>query len=134
MTASCSACLTAGYQAQLTVFATGITAGQPGYLDAWFDFNGDGDWNDAGEKIFNRKALVAGNNALTFNVPGTAVSGPTYMRFRLSSVGGLSPTGSAADGEVEDYVVTIAANPWQNPVNRYDVNGDTSTCTARWMS
>ncbi|MHB8969228.1 MAG: choice-of-anchor L domain-containing protein [Pirellulaceae bacterium] len=116
--------LTAGYQAQITVSATGITAGQPGYLDAWLDVNGDGDWNDVGEKIFTRKALIAGANALTFDVPGATVSGPTYMRFRLSSVGGLSPSGSATNGEVEDYAVTIAANPWQNPVNRFDVSGD----------
>jgi hypothetical protein len=132
--------LTAAYETRLTVFATGITAEQPGYLDAWLDANRDGDWNDAGEKILwgdprdnkSTMKLVAGDNPLTFKVIGTAVGGSTYMRFRFSSIGGLSPTGGAADGEVEDYVVTITSNPWHNSAttmplgeaNRYDVSGD----------
>src|SRR5204863_27743 len=35
----------------------------------------------------------------------------TYMRFRLSTAGGLAPTGAATDGEVEDYKVTINPTP-----------------------
>jgi protocatechuate 3,4-dioxygenase beta subunit len=35
--------------------------------------------------------------------------GSAYMRFRLSTAGGLSPIGSAADGEVEDYVTPLGA-------------------------
>ena len=45
-------------------------------------------------------------------------------RFRLSSTGGLAPTGYAADGEVEDYLVNISGNPWRNPVIARDVNND----------
>ncbi len=40
-------------------------------------------------------------------MPASAVPGETYARFRCSSSGGLLPTGVAADGEVEDYLVTI---------------------------
>jgi hypothetical protein len=40
-------------------------------------------------------------------VPASATLGPTFARFRLSSTGGLSPAGAAADGEVEDYLVTL---------------------------
>jgi uncharacterized repeat protein (TIGR01451 family) len=36
------------------------------------------------------------------------VGGRSYARFRLSSAGGLAPTGTAADGEVEDYAVTLS--------------------------
>lgn len=77
-----------------------VTASAAGFLDAWLDANGDGDWNDAGEKInwnpvssgapVMTKALVAGANNLTFKVKATAVGVPTYMRFRYSSVGGLA--------------------------------------------
>ncbi|MBV9494841.1 MAG: hypothetical protein JOZ54_11395 [Acidobacteria bacterium] len=75
-------------------------------LDAWIDFNGDGDFNDAGERVASSFALVSGANLLPVNVPCSAVSTTTYARFRLSSAGVSLPTGSAADGEVEDYAVT----------------------------
>ena len=116
--------LTVAYSGQISVTARGITVERPGYLDAWIDFNGDGDWNDPGEKIFDSVLLVEGTNSLTFDVPTTAVPGATFARFRLSSSGGLAPTGPASDGEVEDYRVVIHSNPWQNPLNRLDVNGD----------
>ena len=48
---------------------------------------------------------------LLFTVTDHAASGDTYARFRLSTAGGLAPTGLAADGEVEDYRVTINAAP-----------------------
>ncbi|MBW2283794.1 MAG: hypothetical protein JRF65_04235, partial [Deltaproteobacteria bacterium] len=47
----------------------------------------------------------------SYSIPADAVPGTTYARFRLSSAGSLAPTGSAADGEVEDYEVTIEDNP-----------------------
>ncbi len=52
-------------------------------------------------------APFAGANALSVAVPLDATTGATFARFRLSSAGGLTPTGSAADGEVEDYAVII---------------------------
>ena len=111
--------MSAGKDATITVSASGT-----GYLDVFLDANGDGDWSDVGEKIFNKRAVVAGSNQLTFPVRATAVGVPTYMRFRFSSIGGLASTGVAADGEVEDYVVTIAPNPWQNGREPRNVSGD----------
>jgi hypothetical protein len=84
-----------------------VTASQAGRLDAFLDFNADGDFADAGEKIFDNVAVAAGDNDLTFLVPGDAVSAVTYARFRLSSAGGLDFDGLAGDGEVEDYRVTV---------------------------
>ncbi|MCX7417981.1 MAG: cadherin domain-containing protein, partial [Planctomycetia bacterium] len=80
------------------------------FLDAWIDWNRDGDWNDAGEQISAGQALVSGNNNLTINTPTTASLGDTYARFRLSTTGGLSPTGQAAAGEVEDYMLTVVSS------------------------
>lgn len=85
-----------------------IVSSGTGKLDAWIDFNQDGDWNDAGEQIFTSLDVVAGANVLSFNIPTGATPDTTAARFRLSSAGGLTPTGAAADGEVEDYIVTIA--------------------------
>ena len=77
-----------------------------GYLNAWMDFNIDGDWQDAGEQIFTDQALAAGNNALTFAVPAGATNEvATWSRWRFSTRKGLGTTGAAPNGEVEDHIV-----------------------------
>lgn len=95
--------LTPGKLARITV-----TASAAGVLDAWMDFNGNGTWEHLAEHVFGGSVTVsAGANNLSFTVPPGAAAGPTFARFRLSSAGGLLPTGLAPDGEVEDYAVTI---------------------------
>ena len=84
-----------------------VTASKAAKLDAWIDFNRDGDFNDSGERIATGKSVVVGLNLITFNVPTSSVLGDTFARFRISTAGVSSPTGSAADGEVEDDAVTI---------------------------
>ncbi len=84
-----------------------VTASQAGLLNAWIDWNADGDWSDAGEQVFTNQALTAGANNLAVSVPSGLTAGTTYARFRLNSAGGLSFTGAATDGEVEDYSVSI---------------------------
>lgn len=84
-----------------------VTASQAGMLDAWIDYDRNGSWSDGGEQIFASQALVAGPNVLTFQVPATTITS-TFARFRVSTAGGLAPTGLATDGEVEDYRVDIA--------------------------
>ena len=106
-----------------------LNASQDGFIDAWLDFNIDGDWNDAGEKfavwtdaadVGDRLAasyipagqsipVSAGDNRLYIDVPaqegGVAEEGVTFARFRYSSIGGLGVVGEAPDGEVEDYQI-----------------------------
>jgi hypothetical protein len=94
--------LTAGSAASVSVVAS-----VSGVLNAWIDFNRDGDWNDSGEKIFSEKVLSAGTNALVFSVPAGASAGYTFGRFRFSLKGGQNITGEAPDGEVEDYRITL---------------------------
>ena len=84
-------------------------------LDAWIDFNQNGDWNDSGERIFNNYDLgtSGGVQTLTFTIPqdtGANVElGDTFSRFRLSTAGGLLATGPASNGEVEDHKLSIVA-------------------------
>ena len=87
-----------------------VTASDTGLLDGWIDFNGDGSWQGPGEQIFDQVPVDPGVNELTFHVPGFTRPGTNYARFRLSSAGDLGLRGEAADGEVEDYQVTIAPN------------------------
>lgn len=95
-----------------------------GYINAWVDFNRDGDWADAGERVFTDFfAPSNGWSSTSFAVPASAVLGTSYARFRIATVPGLSYTGAAADGEVEDYRIDIATEPahkmhyiqWPNP-------------------
>lgn len=82
-----------------------------GFLDAWIDFNGDADWYDDDDRIFDSIPLVPGVNVLNFDIPSNAKPGQSYARFRFSTLGGLAPLGPALNGEVEDYVVEIQETP-----------------------
>ncbi|MBN1424461.1 hypothetical protein JXA88_07885 [Candidatus Fermentibacteria bacterium] len=84
-----------------------IVASGEGLLNAWMDFNNNGDWADEGEQIFVDQPLVPGVNQLSFSVPASAQTGIINARFRFSTAGGLSFTGEAPDGEVEDYQITV---------------------------
>ena len=92
-----------------TATITLVSPVQGAHLDAWVDFNGDGDLVDANEKILDRVSVSNGTEMLSFPVPGAAIAGTTFARVRLSSNGVEAPTGFAIDGEVEDYTVTIIA-------------------------
>jgi hypothetical protein len=101
-----------GNQACVAVTANN---GVAGVLQGWIDFDGSGAF-DAGEALTFTSAgggaVPAGavNQNYCFNVPASATffGGQAYMRFRLSSAGGLSWTGPATDGEVEDYWQPLA--------------------------
>jgi len=101
-----------------------IVASTAGRLDAFVDYNIDGDFDDPGEKVLSNVLMAAGVNGVSFVVPGSIVLGTSFARFRFSTAGGLGPSGPAANGEVEDYLVTLVGAPWQNPVNPYDVSND----------
>ncbi|WP_254506577.1 beta strand repeat-containing protein [Anatilimnocola floriformis] len=87
-----------------------VNASAAGKLDAWIDFNRNGVF-DPTEKIASGLSVVAGSNSLVVNVPDGASPGITYARFRISTAGGSLPIGLAADGEVEDYQLSILSTP-----------------------
>ncbi|MBI1336850.1 MAG: hypothetical protein GC164_07800, partial [Phycisphaera sp.] len=100
-----------------------VNASDTAYLNAWFDFNDDGDFNDAGEQIFTDEPLSSGNNDLQFEVPDTVADGSTFARFRLSTLTGLGPTGYAPDGEVEDYIAYTQAAPTTSTKTDFNADG-----------
>ncbi len=100
-----TAALRIGETATLEVTASS----NEGLLNAWIDYNSDGDWDDLGEQVFTNQRLAAGLNQLEIAVPADAtVARQTFARFRYSTETDLSPTGLAEDGEVEDYAVAVA--------------------------
>jgi PKD repeat protein len=92
---------------QITISTTRVTAGT-GYLHGWFDWNQDGDWNDAHENAFSGFAvpLAPGVFTMDFEVPVDALPAPpgvTWARFRLDDQNLNTVDGLAFNGEVEDY-------------------------------
>ncbi|NES42014.1 choice-of-anchor E domain-containing protein [Moorena sp. SIO2C4] len=85
-----------------------ITTAGSGVLNAWIDWNADGDFDDSGEQIATNASPSGNAIALNLTVPAGATVGNTYARFLYSSDTGLTPTGAASDGEVEDYQIAIA--------------------------
>ena len=110
------------------------TVSGAGVLEAWIDFNADGDFTDPGEQILPVPVDAASRSRRAeFGLPETPASNifgvgggtrtygltvpsgvtlpaertTTYARFRVSREGGLSPDGLAASGEVEDYAITV---------------------------
>jgi hypothetical protein len=81
-------------------------------LGFWIDWNQDGDFGDDSESYL--VPVVAGPNAVTFNVPAGAFPvDPLYVRFRLYSpeyIGPIEPNGLAVNGEIEDYVFRFDPN------------------------
>lgn len=102
--------LAAGTSASVSVRRLN-TSGSTAYLNAWIDFNNNGDLTDAGEQIIVNKNVPNGTQGTAqtynFSVPVSAQSGLVGARFRLSSTSNPGPTGSSGSGEVEDYMVMI---------------------------
>ncbi len=101
------------------VIIPALTTGQSGtvivnvagaaYLSAWIDWNGDGDFADAGEQIATdlQDTDADGVISIPVNVPATATTSQTYARFRWAINPGVAASGFGAYGEVEDYALTI---------------------------
>lgn len=97
---------------QTTVVPVSIQ-GAGGYLSAWFDWNADGDFNDAGEQMVPAQSVSVGTLNLNIAVPTTAVVGSTFARFRVCTNNAATdncsnPTGTVQSGEVEDYQFIVA--------------------------
>ena len=105
-------------------------SGRSGYLNAWFDWNGDGDFNDAGERVIsNQQVTAAGRSTqnFTLTVPAGAQTGTTYARFIYAIGVRNTPAGTGGPGEVEDYQLEIAAN---DQPNAQDDNATTNEDTS----
>ncbi|MBX3474447.1 MAG: choice-of-anchor D domain-containing protein [Planctomycetes bacterium] len=98
-------------------------------LGIWADFNNDGDWNDAGERIVYEGAgtggyaMSIGMSTFTFAIPAGAVGDKVVIRARIWNGGyssgfagmgygqGGSPTSDANGGECSDYEIYYEGEP-----------------------
>ena len=77
-----------------------------GYLNAWIDFDQNGQFGD-GEKVCTDQNVQDGANLVLVDIPENAALGDTWARFRIASQTGVGPNGGVADGEVEDYSIRL---------------------------
>lgn len=105
--------LVSGQAANLSVNVTG----SGGFLQMWIDWNGDGDFGDSVDGVSEQVASdltitgTSGAASIPITVPANATLSQTFARLRWSSQSGLSPSGAATDGEVEDHALTITGAP-----------------------
>jgi hypothetical protein len=100
---SLSTNLTAGntYTISMTPGSNGSTK----YWRVWIDYNGDNDWNDAGELVGQKSGSQVVSFA--FTVPSGASLISTRMRVSMAYNAYAANCGSFSTGEVEDYKVNI---------------------------
>lgn len=83
------------------------------YIQAWIDFNNDGDFTDAGEKLApsltSLSALQWQN--FTFIIPAAGLTGQRRLRIReVTGVSNIDPCATYTYGETEDYDITFLPN------------------------
>ena len=60
-----------------------VTASCPGFLNAWMDFNGDGDWTDEGEKILSDLVPGYRDQSCCLQCSGKGVAGRHIFPFPI---------------------------------------------------
>ncbi|MCA9059272.1 MAG: FG-GAP repeat protein, partial [Planctomycetaceae bacterium] len=110
---------TIGAVPTVTLLVTNTT-GSTAALAGWIDYNNNGAFDESERASATvNPGTTDGRVTLTFPAISTGFTGTTYARFRLSTdatfVATLESTGTANDGEVEDYQFHITART-QQPV------------------
>jgi Peptidase family C25/SdrD B-like domain/GEVED domain len=133
-----------------TTFAEGgganvdVVASAAGWLVAWIDFNGDGDFDDANEEIIDQ-AVIAGGNNIWFYVSPIIPDGLTdfFARFRIypsrpqivASTGpGLDASFQRMQGEVEDYIFSVAVAPTLVQLRSMNATQNAKNVTVTWQT
>lgn len=126
--------LTAGGTFALTLTPGYASTAYSEYWKIWIDYNKDGDFEDAGELVFDAGKLnttaVSGNLV----VPSTA-SGTTRMRVSMKYNGAQTACEIFNYGEVEDYSVSITAPATcAVPASLAATNITASSATLSWAA
>ncbi len=108
-----------------------VTASGTGIVDAWIDWNRDGDFTDVGEQVITNQPVFAGATTFVVQTPAAVSVGGSFIRVRLSALGNLLSGGVGIGGEVEDHPVEIVRSfPPVLDNDSYTTNEDTSLVVA----
>ncbi len=103
------------YRRTVQTTANLTVTGANGRMQGWIDWNGDGDFLDAGEQIATNVAdngpgdsnPAVGTIGILITAPATATLTQTFARFRWSTTLNAPPSSLIlSNGEVEDYAFT----------------------------
>lgn len=100
-------------------------------IAVWIDYNRDGDFADAGEKLGQVNLLANASAGINFTVPAAGYTGVTRMRVReVFANSNIDPCLQYTYGETEDFQIIISPNcpvgyklwlgntdDWNNPGN-----------------
>lgn len=90
-----------------------------GYLKAWVDWNKDGDFVDAGEKVYDVGGIASYSTTFGFIIPAAQPVGNYRVRIRINKDDNIAPIDPNAIstfdecqninyyGETEDYIFTV---------------------------
>lgn len=100
------------------------TTGETAYIEAWIDWNGDGDFDDPGEMVadFND---ASGSFPAEMIIPipaGAQQNQDLGFRIRMSNMDNMTPLGPADSGEVEDYLLRISCSSEQCLTPTIEIN------------
>ena len=101
--------ISVGGTLRLPFMATNTT-GEIAYVEAWIDWNGDGDFNDLNEMVISVQDNADGIFPTFLEIPiplGADLDHLLGFRLRLSNEDNLGPNGHAFSGEVEDYLIDV---------------------------
>lgn len=122
------------YQLSVSGNTNGATAHG---IRAFFDWNADGDFLDAGESInvgtIDNVTIQAG---IYVQIPLTATVGQTRMRITLlSGAYATSCRTGAGSGQSEDYIINITTQTCNSPTAGFSFTGITgTTATINWTN
>ena len=97
------------------VNATSDTA----HVEAWIDWNGDGDFDDTDEFIVDwDDTMGAFPNLIEISIPTATKTGSLLgFRVRISNQDNMTPYGTVDSGEVEDYLIGVDCKQVCLPMN-----------------
>ena len=86
------------------------TTGDTAFIEAWIDWNGDGDFMDANEMIFDEKDPTSGLFPhMEIKIPTSVAEDQELgFRIRISKEDNMTPYGVIGSGEVEDYLIQVS--------------------------
>jgi secreted PhoX family phosphatase len=112
------------YNIRLTPGFSGSTYQE--YFKVWIDYNGDCDFSDANELVFDAGATSNSAVSGTVTIP-TGVTGTTRMRVSMKYNGASTACENFQDGEVEDYTVNITTGGGTPPTAAFVADRTTIT-------
>jgi hypothetical protein len=114
----------------------GFTASAyPEYWRIWIDYNGDKDFADAGELVYDAGATATTARTGTVTIPTTAATTSTRMRVAMRYNAAPASCGAFDFGEVEDYTLNITTSTaCATPTGLSSSSITSSGATISWTS